>query len=148
MWSRVSLAILLATTIPTASPGQDKPAPKARLDFQGDPLPEDARARIGTLRLRHGHEIQDVVFSPDGTFLASAAFDHTVRLWDPATGKEVRRFTTAEERANPYSTARWMHSISFSPDGKKLACAEYNKGWPANQIRVWDVATAKLLYTR
>ena len=33
-------------------------------------------------------EIWSLAFSPDGTSLASAADDHTIKLWDVATGRE------------------------------------------------------------
>ena len=29
-------------------------------------------------------------FSPDGTLLASASFDNTIKLWDAATGVELQ----------------------------------------------------------
>ena len=39
-----------------------------------------------------------VAFSPDSKTLASGSGDHSVRLWDVATGKEVRQFTGHTER--------------------------------------------------
>ena len=32
-----------------------------------------------------------VAFAPDGTWLASAGDDGSVRIWDPATGAAARR---------------------------------------------------------
>ena len=34
----------------------------------------------------HRNRVSAVMFSQDGKLLASASDDHTVRLWDPATG--------------------------------------------------------------
>lgn len=75
-------------------------ASKPRLDTLGDPLPEGAVARLGTLRLKHGpfsgspfsgSVVHKVVFSSDGTRFASLDTENTgtLRVWDRTTGKEL-----------------------------------------------------------
>src|SRR5262249_33259644 len=47
---------------------------------------EERRALRG-----HKNTIRSMDFSPDGKFLASTGYDNTVRLWEVATGNEVRQ---------------------------------------------------------
>jgi RNA polymerase sigma factor (sigma-70 family) len=70
-----------------------------------------------------------VAFSPDGKLLAAGRYDHTVKLWDVATGKEKSSFNG---HTGP------VFSVSFSPDGKTLA-----SGSGDGTVRLWDVATGK-----
>jgi WD40 repeat protein len=69
-----------------------------------------------------------VAISRDGKTLATGSWDGTVRLWEVATGKEVRRL------AFPGAAG----SLAFSPDGKTLAAGNL-----AGPVRLWDLATGE-----
>src|SRR5262245_937784 len=61
--SVVMAAILLPLLAVDAKPGED---PKAKVDAQGDALPNHAIARLGSLRFRCPGGIKAIAFSPDG----------------------------------------------------------------------------------
>jgi WD40 repeat protein len=52
--------------------------------------------------------VSAVAFSPDGSLLASASANRTVRLWNPSTGREVQEFEQKQ----------LIDSISFLIDNK------------------------------
>ncbi len=101
-----------AETKPTNAEFQKNKEP--RLDLHGDPLPVGALARLGTVRMRHGHSISGAVFSSDGKSILASDFYSGVHVWDVAEGKEVRRFFTADY---------YCHRLALSPDGRTLAVA-------------------------
>jgi WD40 repeat protein len=50
-----------------------------------------------------------VVFAPDGHLL-SASYDHTIRLWDVAAGKEIRAVKIDRGL---------VRNVALSPDAKR-----------------------------
>lgn len=79
----------------------------------------------------HSSPAGAVALSGDGKFLASGSKDHTVKLWDMASGEELKTLRGHTEPVN---------SVAFSPDSKTLASG----GWDG-QVRLWDVASGRLL---
>src|SRR5262249_1784152 len=88
----------------------------------------------------HTSRVVAVAFSPDSKTLASGSYDGFVRLWDPATGKELRSMAFGNR----------VTGLAFSPDGKTLATAGTGLNNLAGvncadsgPIRLWDPATGK-----
>lgn len=76
----------------------------------------------------HSEPVRGLAWSPDGTRLASAALDHTVRVWDVQSGTAI---ATLRGHTN------WVMSVAWSPDGTQLISAGTDR-----TVRLWDVATA------
>jgi WD40 repeat protein/uncharacterized protein YgiM (DUF1202 family) len=93
----------------------------------------DTSAATGDLgeRLLTGHtgEIFALAFSPDDRLLASGSGDNVIRLWDYATGREVRSLR---------GHVGAVRAVAFSPDGRQLI-----SGGSDNTIRVWDAASGQ-----
>jgi WD40 repeat protein/DNA-binding SARP family transcriptional activator len=109
----------------------------------------DAATGTETLVLT-GHEgrVNAIAFHPSGSTLATAGFvDGTARIWDVASGDELKRLDVArsgtrESRPCPlYRTSlKQAFDVAFSPDGRMLATG----GWegPSSTI-IWDPATGE-----
>jgi WD40 repeat protein len=81
--------------------------------------------------------VVDVVFCPDGTYLATVAADGTARVWDISTAFETRA-TTGEALLTLASDMGILSDVAFSPDGTHLIAAS----WLTGMAKVWDISTA------
>jgi WD40 repeat protein len=102
-----------------------------RVDPQGDPLPPGVLARMGTIRFRHGAQVQLLQYSQDGKVLASLGVDQIIRLWETSTGKELQSVHAAEAANAPFA---------LSADGKLLATTNFTR------VRILDARTGKELH--
>lgn len=115
-----------------------------QLPFLPAGLPPHVSRVLGVSRLRHGDRVNALSYSPDGTKLASASRDGTVKVWDLGNGRELATYRghvrTADEEADKTNTMR-VPGVAFSPDGKAVASSG------GKDIHVWDSVTGKLLHT-
>ena len=81
----------------------------------------------------HSDRIYCVVFSADGSRLASASADRMIRLWDGRTGHHI---ITLKGHAGP------VYSVSFSPVDSRLATASDD-----GTIRLWGSRTGRHIST-
>ncbi|NEQ77959.1 MAG: hypothetical protein F6K23_36090 [Okeania sp. SIO2C9] len=79
-------------------------------------------------QFQHDGELRDVVFTPDGKYVATASRDKTARVWDVTTGKQITKL----------HHDGYVNAVEFTPDGKYIATASDDY-----IARVWDVATSK-----
>jgi RNA polymerase sigma factor (sigma-70 family) len=97
-------------------------------DRYGDPLPEGAVARLGTLRFRQVRGwVDSLQLSSDGKTLLSSVTPNgdSVCVWEVPSGKLLRRF--AQER----------RVAALSPNGKTVAVAH------DSVLQLWDVASGR-----
>ena len=75
----------------------------------------------------HAEDVSKIAISPDNKMLASGSWDKTVKIWDLASGKELKTLGNYPS---------WVKSVAFSPDGKLLVTGA------TKELRVNDMAAA------
>jgi WD40 repeat protein len=81
----------------------------------------------------HQNRVQSIVWSPDGTKLATASVDKTAKIWEAATGRELLTFR---------GHADYVYCIAWSPDGSKVATTSQD-----GTAKVWEAQTGHELLT-
>jgi WD40 repeat protein len=92
--------------------------------------PSADRLGAGLKGLLRGHTsyVECVTFSPDGSRLASASGDGTIRVWEVASGSEIlclRGHT-------------WAMAVAYSPDGRWLVT-----GGRDDTVRLWNASNGE-----
>jgi WD40 repeat protein len=78
----------------------------------------------------HYGKVGSVAFSPDSKVLATGSEDGKIKLWDVASGRELRTLTVCEASSSVV--------LAFSPDGHTLA-----SGSPKNEVKLWDITSGR-----
>lgn len=81
--------------------------------------------------MRHFGAVSSIAISPDERLVATASFDHSVKIWDMNTSQPVREPLMHHDRV-------W--SVVFSPDGQTLLTSSDDQ-----TAQLWDVALGKPL---
>jgi WD40 repeat protein/DNA-binding SARP family transcriptional activator len=126
-------SILLALQAVQETYATDKTALPEALDALHQAVPA---SRVRLTLLGHTASVQRIVFSPDGTRLATISQDTTVRLWDAATGHLESTLTVNVSAGT---------DVAFSPDGTRLVTA--GQDGSVGTVKVWDVASGQQLLT-
>jgi WD40 repeat protein len=83
-----------------------------------------------TVLTGHTDQIRLAAFSVDGRRVITASEDHTARIWDTATGREIARLKHANK----------VWQAAFSRDGTRIITASGD-----NRARIWDASSGKQL---
>jgi WD40 repeat protein len=113
-------------TVWAANQGPPISTKKPQGQNDGRKLPAGA---VACMRSDEAGPVFAVAFAPDGTTLASAGYDRTIRLWSPKTGKQIWRTPVQKGK---------VRSIAYSPDGKLIASASSEKS-----VCVWDAGSGR-----
>jgi hypothetical protein len=74
-----------------------------------------------------------VAVTPDGQRAVSASDDHTLKMWDLGSGRELRTITGHADRVN---------AVAVTPDGQRAVSASSD-----HTLKVWDLGSGRELRT-
>ncbi|MBI5707359.1 MAG: caspase family protein, partial [Armatimonadetes bacterium] len=79
----------------------------------------------------HAFSVSSAVYSADGRRILTSAWDHTARVWDAGTGRELMKLEGHS----------WgVPSAVYSADGRRILTSSWDK-----TARVWDAGTGREL---
>ncbi|WP_020475772.1 WD40 repeat domain-containing protein [Zavarzinella formosa] len=132
---RPLLACLFIATPVLAQPIEQGPPPRLT-DSYGDPLPDGAITRFGSLRLRHPG-LRDFTILPDNKTAVSVGDDRMVRWWDLTDGRQTR----SEKISQPHNS-----KLVISADGTTIAGVYDQTQIKKTGFFVCDAASGRIIY--
>jgi WD40 repeat protein len=135
----VGVVILAVVALPRLlQPGPTAPTPTSESSASATPEEAEAPAPNSSIEpdrvITVGNSgLADIAYSPDGQFLATAAPDEVVKLFQVADGTLVREFTQTTV----------PESVAFSPDGALIAVSQFDG--KVQVLKVEDGSTAVTL---
>jgi WD40 repeat protein len=84
-----------------------------------------------TLRPGYSDSVNGVALNGDGRRAVSASDDHTLKVWDVDSGREVRTLEGHSDSVN---------GVALSGDGRRAVSASRD-----HTLKVWDVDSGKVL---
>jgi WD40 repeat protein len=121
-----SVAPLASPLVPAANPTYIAPRSKRT----SVPQP-----RHNTLFICSAHtsRVTAVAWAPNNLHIASASYDKTVRLWNPANGQNFHTYRRHSDRVN---------ALSWSPDSTRIASASDDR-----TVQVWEISASNPLFS-
>ncbi|MFP4248252.1 MAG: WD40 repeat domain-containing protein [Armatimonadota bacterium] len=119
---RRSCVLAMTVTVAVAMSG----VVEAATDLFGDPLPEGAVQRLGSLRLRYGG-VGDLDYLPDGRAVIASGVN--IDIWDMSVGEKV-----GSHQVGP----RGLTAIDVSSDGRTMLAGDN-----AGNVYEWDFEAAE-----
>ncbi len=126
---RYVACVVLVAIAAASSPRQ---AGAETTDVHGDPLPEGAVARLGTVRFNHGERIDALAAAADGNVVASIGSNGRICLWDSADGRLIQEIKLPKDGRSKLAR--------LSADGSRIATRASD-----GAVCVWETSTGRVL---
>jgi WD40 repeat protein/energy-coupling factor transporter ATP-binding protein EcfA2 len=81
----------------------------------------------------HSDIVHAVAITPDGRRVVSGSDDHTLKVWDIETGRELRTLTGHTD---------WVHAVAVTGDGVFAVSGSFD-----STLKVWELETGRLVAT-
>ncbi len=102
-------------------------------DWSGKATLWDAATGEERLAVEHGRYVHAVAFDASGNRFATGSSDHTVRVYDTASGGVLQTLAGHDDA---------VLTVRFSPDGRELLTGGYD-----NTARRWDIESGEEIQT-